>query len=43
MSKEEIIEALENLLYFEDTDEGVWVKIQIDAERAIAELKKLKL
>ena len=43
MTKEEIIEALENLLYFEGTDEGTWVKTQMYAERAINELKKKKL
>ena len=41
MSKAEIIEALENLRYFEDTDEDRWEETQNEADRAIETLKKI--
>jgi hypothetical protein len=35
-----IIEALENLLYFESTDEAAWERTRLEAENAIKQLKE---
>jgi len=40
MRKEEIIEAFENLRYFESTDEIEWGRVLSEADRAISALKK---
>jgi hypothetical protein len=40
MSKEEIIEAFENLRYFESTDEIEWGRVLSEADRAIEALKE---
>ncbi len=40
MTRKEIIEAFENLRYFESTDEIEWGKVQANADNAIEALKK---
>jgi hypothetical protein len=40
MTKEEIIEAFENLRYFESTDETEWGRVLAEADRAIEALKQ---
>ncbi len=40
MTKDKIIEAFENLRYFESTDEAEWGRVLAEADRAIEALKK---
>jgi len=40
-TKEEIIESIENLLYFENTNEQDWKQTQLSAELAIKKLKEI--
>ena len=40
MTKDEIIEAFENLRYFESTNEVEWGRVQSEADRAIEALKQ---
>jgi len=40
MTKDEIIEAFENLRYFESTDEIEWGRVLAEADRAIKALKQ---
>ncbi len=43
MTKDEIIEAFENLRYFESTCEVEWGRVQAEADRAIEALKQGQL
>jgi len=43
MTQEQIIEAFENLRYFESTNEAEWGRVQAEADQAIETLKEVRL